>query len=97
MTIPGMSSWLDVYPDRAAAEQLCFGFTSGFFILFFYSRNPVFADNLKSARYNLEVLRDKVSKEVILGRMFGPFTSPPFTNFHVSTFGFVPKNEAGKF
>lgn len=92
-----MSPWLDIYPDREAAEQLFNGFLCGFFIPFNYSSVPVFANNLKSARENPEVLRDKVSKEVSLGRMFGPFTTPPFTNFRVSPLGVVPKKEIGKF
>lgn len=36
-------------------------------------------------------------KEVALGRMFGPFSSPPFSNFRVSPLGVVPKKESGKF
>lgn len=92
-----MEPWLDLYPDRLAAEQLQVGFTSGFFIPFVYSPTPFFSDNLKSARDNPEVLRDKVSKEVSLGRMFGPFIDPPFRNFRVSPLGVVPKKEAGKF
>lgn len=92
-----MLPWLDIYPDRAAAELLRAGFSEGFFIPFVLSRLPVFARNLKSARENPEILHDKVFKEVSLGRMFGPFTSPPFPNFRVSPLGVVPKKEVGKF
>lgn len=92
-----MLPWLSIYPDRAAAELLRSGFSEGFFIPYVLSRVPMFADNLKSARENPEVLRDKVGKEVALGRMFGPFTSLPFSNFRVSPLGVVPKKEVGKF
>lgn len=92
-----MSPWLDIYPDKSAAERLRSGFTLWFFIPFNYSPDPVFADNLKSARDNPEVLQEKISKEVSLGRMFGPFSSPPFANFRVSPLGVVAKKEAGKY
>lgn len=95
--VPGMSPWLDIYPDRSASEVLRSGFTVGFFIPFIYSRESVSANNLKSARDNPEALREKVAKEVSLGRMIGPFDSPPFTNFRISPLGVVPKKEVGKF
>lgn len=92
-----MSLWLDMYPDKGAAEQLRSGFSVGFFIPFILSRDPVFSANLKSARDNPQVLRDKVFKEVSLGRIMGPFTSLPFPNLRVSPLGVVPKKEEGKF
>lgn len=92
-----MLPWLDIYPDREAAALLRSGFSEGFFIPYILSRFPVFSKNLKSARELPEVLRDKVSKEVSLGRMDGPFVSPPFSNFRVSPLGVVPKKEVGKY
>lgn len=97
VSVQRMRPWLDIYPDREAAELLDAGFSQGFFIPYVLSRVPVFANNLKSARENPQVLREKVFKEVSLGRMFGPFVDPPFQNFRVSPLGVVPKKEVGKF
>ncbi|XP_069816798.1 uncharacterized protein [Dendropsophus ebraccatus] len=92
-----MEPWLNLYPNKQEADQLRFGFTFGFFIPFILSRNPLFADNLKSARDHPEVLKEKMRKEVSLGRVEGPFPSPPFTNLRVSPLGVVPKKDPGKF
>lgn len=97
VSVQKMSPWLNIYPDRVATEQLRSGFSEGFFIPFYLPHDPVFSDNLKSARDNAEVLHDKVSKEVSLGRILGPFTFPPLTNLRVSPLGVVPEKEAGKF
>lgn len=92
-----MEPWLASYPDVEAAAQLRFGFTHGFFIPFCYSRAPSFGRNLKSAEEFPDALREKVSKEVSLGRLRGPFLSPPFPNLRVSPLGVVPKREEGKY
>ena len=36
-------------------------------------------------------------KEVALGRVVGPFPTPPFPNFHISPIGLVPKKHSDKF
>lgn len=92
-----MAPWLDIYPRREAAGVLREGFAVGFFIPFQLSWVPSFADNLRSAREHPGVLRDKLSKEVELGRVAGPFSNPPFHNLRVSPLGVVPKKEPGKF
>ncbi|KAM3912164.1 uncharacterized protein RB166_020655 [Leptodactylus fuscus] len=58
---------------------------------------PYFSRSLKSARDLPSVLRDKICKEVSLGSIVGPFSSPPFHNLRVSPLGIVPKKESGKF
>lgn len=92
MIVEKMVPWLNIYPAEEAAEQLFRGFLEGFFIPFVLSREPFF-----SARENPGVLVEKVGKEVSLGRVFGPFSDPPFSNLRVSPLGVVPKKEAGKF
>lgn len=37
------------------------------------------------------MVREKISKELALGRIAGPFTSPPMSTFRVSPIGVVPK------
>lgn len=58
---------------------------------------PPLSPNLRSALQFLEVVLEKLSKEVCLGRMSGTFSSPPFPGLVVSPLGVVPKNEPGKY
>lgn len=97
MTVAAMEPWLDCYPCREAAGVLRSGFGQGFFIPFHLSWAPSFADNLRSAKELPWVLRDKIAKEVELGRIAGPYASPPFSNLRVSPLGVVPKKELGKY
>lgn len=48
-------------------------------------------DNLRSALAHLEVVSEKLAKEVALGRMAGPFGLPRLDNLVVSPLGVVPK------
>ncbi|XP_075203963.1 uncharacterized protein LOC142310334 isoform X1 [Anomaloglossus baeobatrachus] len=88
-----MGPWLDQYPNKSAAACLRVGFTYGFFIPFVFSSCPMFSRNLKSAVQYPQVVADKIAKEVALGRLMGPFSSPPFSNLRVSPIGVVPKKE----
>ncbi|XP_077113745.1 uncharacterized protein LOC143816266 isoform X2 [Ranitomeya variabilis] len=97
VNVTAMGPWLSLYPNKEAAQQLDLGFKFGFFIPFNFSRETKSANNLKSAREFPEILRKKVQKEVELGRMAGPFTSMPFSNFRISPLGIVPKKEPGKY
>ncbi|KAM3928086.1 uncharacterized protein RB166_006214 [Leptodactylus fuscus] len=97
VSVPAMQPWLEIYPNREASAVLSDGFVFGFFIPFIPSDQPYFSRNLKSARDLPSVLRDKIYKEVSLGRIVGPFSSPPFHNLRVSPLGIVPKKESGKF
>ena len=45
----------------------------------------------------MHVVRAKIDKEVALGRVSGPFRSPPLPHFVVSPLGLVPKKEPGEF
>lgn len=44
-----------------------------------------------------EIVRLKLAKEVKLGRLLGPFSSPPLPNLRVSPLGVVPKKAPGQF
>lgn len=56
-----------------------------------------FATNLQSALEQPGVLSSKLEKEWSAGRIAGPFTSPPFSNFVSSPLGVVPKKNPGEF
>lgn len=91
MRLARMGGFLLRYPDRRAAQLL----EEGFRIPAVVSQ-PCF-QNLCSAVEHPGVVSDKLSKEVQLGRMAGPFPAPPGANLVVSPLGVVPKKEANKF
>ena len=53
-----------------------------------------FFDNDQSALQAIQIVHDKISREVSLGCMAGPRSL--FTNFQAPPLGLVPKHEAGK-
>ena len=48
-------------------------------------------NNLPSALSMPEIVSAKLQKELSLGRMAGPFDSPPFDDFAISPIDLVPK------
>ncbi|XP_053563915.1 uncharacterized protein LOC128654176 [Bombina bombina] len=96
-----MAPWLEAYASKRGraedAELLLTGFSSGFMIPYKDERMEGIPGNLKSAREYPGVLREKIEKEVRLGRMAGPFVEPPFMNLRVSPLGVVPKKAPGQY
>ena len=78
-------------PDKNFVSELCNLFTHGVHIGFQGQRAPRFSKNLPTAFANPEIVSSNLATEVSLGRMAGPFDSPPFQNFQVSPIGLVPK------
>ena len=50
-----------------------------------------------SAIKHPDILQEKISKEVVAGRIAGPFSSKPFQVFRTSPLGLVPKQDPGTF
>ncbi|XP_073432884.1 uncharacterized protein [Dendrobates tinctorius] len=92
-----MEHFLNEYPDRSAALLLRDGFRDGFKILSVDVEIKLSTKNLKSALQFPEVVSEKLSKEVLLGRMAGPFDAVPLANLRVSPLVVVPKKEPNKF
>ena len=65
--------------------------------IFFGERKSSFAPNLLSAREFPGVIDSKVASEVALGRIAGPFDSPPVDPLWVSPVGIVPKKIKGEY
>ncbi|XP_021367155.1 uncharacterized protein LOC110459297 [Mizuhopecten yessoensis] len=78
-------------------QFLKMGFTEGFSLQYYGSRRFRTSKNLKSALDNVSVLKQKIEKEISLGRIQGPFQTPPFPNLQVSPLGLVPKKELNEF
>ena len=55
------------------------------------------AKNLLSAIQNPETVDAKIDKELAAQRLAGPFSSPPFSHFRISSLGLVPKKTEGEF
>ena len=92
-----MLQFLRNYGDRDAATRIADGFSFGFRLGFKGDRVAVEARNLISAKQHARELMAKLLKEIKLGRIVGPFTTPPISNFRCSPVGVVPKKTPGDF
>lgn len=95
INVENLVNLLDKYPNKDDAALLKNGFTNGFRLN--YSGNSFQSDvkNLKSAYLHSNELNEKISKELKLGHIIGPFNEPPLDNFKVSPVGLVPKSDGG--
>jgi hypothetical protein len=73
------------------------GFTEGFRLEFTGPRTPRFCSNLQSVRQHENIALEKLSKEISLNRIAGPFNVPPFKNLQCSPIGLVPKKDGDDF
>ena len=85
------------YGDRDAATRIADGFRFGFRLGFKGERVAVDARKLISAKQHARELMAKLLKEIKLGRIVGPFTTPPISKFRFSPVGVVPKKTPGDF
>lgn len=68
-----------------------------FLLLSFSGVGCSIVDNLSSVNRFKEIVRRKFEKEVLAGRVAGPFTSPPFDYFRISPLGIIPKKDSLNF
>lgn len=73
------------------------GFSSGFHIPFVGERKFRSCSNLTSVNHRVDILQDKIDKEVSAGRVGGPFDTLPMPNLQISPLGLVPKKEINEF
>lgn len=73
------------------------GFTNGFRLQHFGKVTHTQPPNDFSINKNFSVAQQKISDEVLAGRLVGPFLSPPFKVFHVSPLKLREKSTPGKF
>lgn len=92
-----MLPWLKEFPDRLKAELLYQGFKVGFHIPEYTGLGCEIIANSKSVIFRKEIVQKKIDAEIQLGRIAGPFSSPPFTNFRISPLSIVPKKEPNSY
>ena len=89
-----LTKLLSGYHDR---EFLVKGFAYGFKLGVQNLSHSLFSKNHKSVHENPSIVSNKLKEESSLGRIAGPFVSPPFTPFVTSPLGLVPKKEQNSY
>lgn len=89
-----LNSFLAGYADRDFLVQ---GFTHGFHIPYTGERKQHISSNLQSVSDKADILRAKIEKEVLAGRVGGPYNSIPLPNLQVSPLGLVPKKAPNEY
>ena len=92
-----LSKALANYENRADAEIILNGFSYGFNLHYTGPRQPRDSKNLKSALEFSDIVKLKIDKEILAGRVAGPFHNRPLTNLQCSPIGVVPKKSPGDF
>lgn len=93
--LENMLEYLQIYPNLADAKLIYDGFLTGFKINYSGPRIASNCNNLVSAKQHESELEEKINKEIIAGRIAGPFIERPFENLRLSPIGLVPKKEGG--
>ena len=94
VNVPRFSTYLQGY-DSTLTTYLTQGFSSGFRLFSTLITPPVSSyTNHPSVSNNPVQVSDKLSKELSLDRIAGPFSKPPFPNFVTSPLGLVPKKNS---
>ena len=83
--------------DKSITNYLVQGFTEGFRLDHNTSVTSTEPTNDISIETHADIAYQKISKEVEAGRMKGPFTNPPFPDFHVSPIKLTEKSVKGTF
>ena len=88
---------LSSYPDTETAAFLLNGFKNGFKIPYEGPRHDRHSKNHGSAFMQPDLINERLQDEINLGRVAGPFDSPPLENLLISPIGLVPKSTPGQF
>ena len=86
------------HPDQQQVSYVLQGLQHGFRLGFHSAHKLKPAKrNKPSARHHAHIVDAYLASEVSLGRVAGPFASPPFPRLHISSFGVIPKKgQTGK-
>lgn len=82
---------LSTHPDPQYVYKILHGLQFGFHIGFHGAHLKSAKQNNPTASSNPVVIDQYLANETRLGRVAGPFDTPPLPNLHVSSFGVIPK------
>lgn len=85
------------YPHQEVARDLIQGLEAGFKLKYSGPRLPMDIDSKEMNGEKATIARDKILKEINLGRVAGPFSEPPFPTFRVSPISVIPKKSSSEF
>ncbi|XP_061195748.1 uncharacterized protein LOC133203975 [Saccostrea echinata] len=91
-----LAKWLDGY-DEDESKYLINGFSNGFSLGFVGECPGIESKNLNSAFQNPQVISSKIQKEILAGRVYGPFEIKPRPDLQCSPLGLVEKKEPGEY
>jgi hypothetical protein len=83
--------------DRNLTQFLVNGFTSGFSLGHTQEPENIISRNSRAADHNEAVVADKLQKEILAGRILGPFDERPFTPFQISPLNIRAKKTPNKY
>jgi len=84
------------YPDKA--RELIQGLEYGFELKYSGPRRPFEAKSKEIVGYYEDIAKQKIMKEIQLGRIAGPFSNPPlFLLFAFPLYPLYPKNRVRNF
>ena len=85
------------HPDLNFVSYVLNGIRLGFRIGYLHQQNTgiVIANHLSTALEKPQVIDNHLEKEIGLGRMAGPFSTPPYDRMQASGLGVVPKKDGG--
>ena len=86
---------LSDHPDAAWVKRLLHGIEHGVHLGYHGPRCHRIAKNLASAFQHPQIIDKEIQKEVDLGRILGPYTSPPMPSLQCSGVGVVAKKSGG--
>jgi hypothetical protein len=90
-----LDKYLADYNNRMDAELLLSGFKYGFRLQYTGHRIPVWSTNLVNVETHKAETQIKLDKEIIMGRVLGPFSEKPISTLRISPIGLVEKPDNG--
>lgn len=83
--------------DSDKRDIILDGFTKGFSLHYNGPHLTTESKNLKSVKALSDIVQQKIDKEVLAGRVAGPFQKIPLEHLRISPIGLVPKKTPGEY
>ena len=91
INVDNVKKRLSTYPFTDIAQNLVHGLEFGFKLNYSGPRRPVEISTKGIAGERAVVAKNKILKEINMGRIVGRFPTPPFPTFRVSPIAVIPK------